>query len=37
MMNQKDLTAMQNKVNKIENQGEMWYKMTDFSEKLGQH
>ncbi len=42
MNGQKDLRTMKKGVNKIENQGEIWYKMilncqmTDLGEKLGQ-
>ncbi len=41
MKGQKDLITIKKRVNKIENQGEIWYKMikncqmTDFGEKLG--
>ncbi len=42
MRSQKDLITMKNRVNKIENQGENWYKllqkcqMTDFCGKIDQ-
>ncbi len=41
MKGQKDLTTMEKGINKIENQGEIWYKMiqnyqmTDFGDKVG--